>query len=133
MQNSSNPENAAASINPLVSRFTIAILASLLCGVSCGRSLTPEVATMCGFTGLAAFTGYLGLGLAARARRRQKSETLKTSAEYRLLAHAVSALLPHAAHDRSSQRGSRIPAIAYDGGGWEWRHDRQAAAVNRCT
>ena len=84
---------------PIISRFTIAILASLLCGASCGRVLTPEVATMCGFTGLAGFVGYLALCLSARARWRQSSETLKICAEYRLLAHAVSALLPPAVPD----------------------------------
>jgi hypothetical protein len=111
------------SPRPVVSRFTIAILAILLCGASVGRVLTPEVATMCGFTGLTGFTGYLALNLSARARSRQRSETLKTSAEYRLLAHAVPAFLPAAAAARPSDHASQAPALAYDGGGWMWLDD----------
>jgi hypothetical protein len=111
-------DDSPAPPSPIVSRFTIAILASLLCGASLGRVLTPEVATMCGFTGLAGFVGYLALYLSARAQWRQKSETLKTSAEYRLVAHAVPALLPAVAADRPSQRETLVRATALDGGGW---------------
>lgn len=107
------PRNVDSHAPPrhVVSRFSIAILASLLCGASCGRVLAPEVATMCGFTGLAGFVGYLALHLSARTRWRQRNETLKTSAEYRLLAHAVSALVPPTAPDRPSPRRGPMPSL----------------------
>jgi len=123
MHHTSNSGTAASAGNPVISRFTIAILASILCGVSYGRTVPPDVATMCGLTGLAGFTGFLGLDFAARIRQRRKNQTLKTSAEYRLLAHAVSALMPPAKHHQPPACRCMVPAPAYDGGGWEWRED----------
>lgn len=69
---------------PLVSRFTILFVASLLVAQGFGRSLPGELADLLSLAGLAGMAGYAGLELAAEYRRRNRAESLQHAAEGRL-------------------------------------------------
>lgn len=72
---------------PVLSRFTIILLACVLTGMSFGSRMTPQSAAQCGLAGLLAFACYLALELAAYYQRRHWSHVQKASAEQRLSAH----------------------------------------------
>jgi hypothetical protein len=69
---------------PLVSRFTILFVASLLVAQGLGRSLPGEMAELLSLAGLAGMAAYAGLELAAHYRLRNRAESLQHAAEGRL-------------------------------------------------
>lgn len=65
-------------------RFSIVIMAAALLGMSYGRSLTPDIASLCYVFGLNGLAFYFSLELVADQRAHRQATLLQRSAERKL-------------------------------------------------
>lgn len=77
-----------ASSRPLVSRFTILLLAAVLICLDWGRSLPAELTDYFSLVGLAGMAMYISLEFVAISRASRQAQTLRCAAEVRLAKHS---------------------------------------------
>lgn len=74
----------AEEVSPLVSRFTIAILSSLLTGMTLGYTLPAEVRLLTGIAAMLGLVFYMHRSLVVRDHLRERSHRSRGRAETRL-------------------------------------------------
>lgn len=74
----------AEETSPLISRFTIAILSSLLTGMTLGYTLSDEVRLLTGIAAMLGLVFYVHRSLVVRDRLRERSQLSRGHAERRL-------------------------------------------------